>query len=51
MSYAGVILDKSIYLGYRSERLLTVKDMNHGIQRSIKNMIKRITWHFLPRGM
>ena len=52
MSYARVILDRSIFLDYRNERLLTEKDMNHGIQRSTKNMIKRrITRHFLPRGM
>ena len=52
MSYVGVILDKSIFLDYRNERLLTEKDMNHGIQRSTKNMIKRrITLYLLPRGM
>ena len=56
MSYARVILDRSIFLDYRNERLLTEKDMNYGMAYdqilSTKNMIKRrITWYFLPRGM
>ena len=52
MNFVGVILNESTYLDYQSEVMLTEKDMNHGIQRSTKNMIKRrITWYLLPRGI
>lgn len=52
MNYARVILDRSIFWDYRNEDMFAEKDMNHGIQRSTKNMIKRrITWYLLPRGM
>ena len=52
MSFAGVILNESIYLEYLNERLLIEKPMKFGMKISTKNMIKRrITWCLLPREM